>query len=308
MKRLCILVISVAVWFALPAVICAQGWPQSGAVSILLGPASLTPGPISGRCDAAGSLAGLPEVYVGRLEHGQGSTWALQRTDRKGTAPWPLKGYWLGATQDLGPAAGLGLLAAGGIFIPQPSAGNWYQIPTGTVDFEVPSYDWWMAEGLVRSPLNWPLVLLGGVRWDHTSTRVNFADNTSDDYILNVYLPLIGLQLNQAFSGGSCLFRFVGTPVVLGRLKYHFWDPPRLYTEFGDFEVKGGSFVEALIDYRVKVTSELSLGGFVKWNALRINTAERSLSGSTIKQVSWEVDIRSWTFGGVASLALSSPF
>jgi hypothetical protein len=71
--------------------------------------------------------------------------------------------------------------------------------------------------------------------------------------------------------------------------------------------VKSGYLMEFFADYSFKTGRDLSLGGFVKWNALRVKTSEKSLSGSTTEPVSWIVDIRSWTGGLTLSLGFYSP-
>ena len=162
-------------------------------------------------------------------------------------------------------------------------------------------------DGLVRGRVSSNFDILAGFRWDHTSTRVKYSDNTDDDYILNLYVPLIGAQIHQAFANGELLFRILATPLVPGRLRYNFWTRTG-FAEFGDFDVSKGSFIEILSDYRFRISPDLSMGGFVKWNSLRVNTGDRNLSGTTNEPISWTVDIRSWTIGGSLSLGFSSFF
>jgi hypothetical protein len=275
-----------------------------GAPGILVG----LPQGLGDSWDRAGSGLAKPlSIYFGWLEHRQGSTWALERQQSTGTAPWPLRGWWLGASTDVALGNRFGVLLSGSILFPQRGAGTWFTDPVATsFDFEIPQYDWLALDGLARGAICGGLDILAGFRWDHTSTRVEYSDDTRDDYILNAYLPLIGLQIRQQYRNSCMLFRFVGAPLVRGQLRYHFWDG-RGYAEFGDFIVTGGSFAEVLADYSLKFGDGLSLGGFVRWNALRVTTDEQSLSGSTTEPVAWVVDIRSWTVGGSLSLGFFSP-
>jgi hypothetical protein len=247
-------------------------------------------------------IFGSPDLYIGWLEHRKGATWIINRQASSGTAEWPLRGYWIGINESIKPQDRFGLLIGGSVFFPQRGAGAWYTTNApNAVDFEVPSYYWWSVDGLVRGSVSDNFDILAGFRWDHTSTRVKYSDNTDDDYILNLYLPLIGAQLRQQFAGGGLLFRIVGTPLVPGRMTYNFWTNTNS-SEFGDFDVVRGSFVETLLDYRFRMSSHLDVGGFVKWNMMHVNTRENSLSGSTAESVSWTVDIRSWIVGGSLSL------
>ena len=308
MKQICIVLMGIAMLWALPVNAGALDFSGSDGTAGFAGFPFRSPGTVCGSNDGPqSSLTETPRVYFGWLEHSRGSTWALQRQTSTGTAPWPLQGFWLGASENLTLDDGFGLLVSESIFLPQRSAGTWYQSPnSASVDFEIPSYEWWSVDGLTKSRVSGALELLAGFRWDHTSTRVKYSDHTDDDYILNAYLPLIGIQVNQPFSSGSMLVRFVGSPVVAGRMRYDFWTHTG-YAEFGDFDVSGGSFLEFFGDYFLKVTSDLSVGGFVRWNSLHVKTVERNLSGSTTEPVSWTIDIQSWTLGGTLSLGFSSP-
>ncbi len=309
MRRLCIVLLRMVLWYALSVGTAAQGFVGPGIAADLGNfPFRCSGGAFCGDGTEAG-LISMPKLYFGWLEHPNGSTWALQRQGSTGTAPWPLKGWWLEATKEIALNQDFGLLISAGVFFPRRTSGTWFTTPLArSFDFEIPSYDWWFVDGLVKGCASGPLEFLAGLRWDHTSTRVDYSDNTSDDYILNSYMPIIGAQINQPFSNGSMLVRFVFSPVVWGQMKYHFWD--RLgFAEFGDFRVNSNSFFwEILADYRFKLRDNLQVGGFAKWNSLRVRTDDQNLSGSTTESVSWAVDIRSWTFGGVVSLDFSCPF
>ncbi len=302
MRRLGVLLVGITLLWGLPIGAFAQGFFGAGGPFPFPVDASLGSGAGSG-------LLSVPSLYVGWLEHPRGSTWSLQRVVSTGTAPWPLKGFWFGAAKDVTLPGGFGIIASGGIFVPWRTRGTWYPSPAGrSFSFEIPYYNWWNVDGLVKCPVAGPFEFLAGFRWDHTSTRVEYNDNTSDDYILNSYIPLIGAQINQRFYGGSLLFRIVGSPLVRGQMKYHFWD--RLGgAEFGDFPVKDSSFLEIFADYQMRLANGVRVGGFGKWSALQVRTDTQRLTGSnTVEAVSWTVNIQSWTFGVDASLDFWGPF
>ncbi len=307
MKRLFVLVCGIMILWSGPAGTFAQGLLGTDGTLGISGLAfPFTPRPGCGDRTESG-LTSMPTLYAGWLEHPRGSTWSLQRQDSTGTAPWPIKGFWFGAAKDVTLFGGLGIIGSGGIFVPWRSEGTWYESPGGrSFSFEIPQYDWWYLDGLVKCRVSGPFELLAGFRWDHASTRVNFSDNTSDDYVLNSYIPLIGAQINQRWPGGSLIFRVVGSPVVRGQVRYNFWD--RLGSaEFGDFPVKDSLFLEIFADYQVKLSGDVRAGGFGKWNALQVRTDTQKLSGSTAEPVSWTVNLQSWTFGVDASVYFISP-
>jgi hypothetical protein len=308
MKSFRILLVAVAIMCVFPFSGFAQGFFGTGMPTGFNGLSF--PSSNSSACvnDVTSALTSTPTLYFGWLEHQDRSSWALQRGASKGTATWPLRGFWFGATKDVTFDAGPGILVSGGIFVPRRVEGAWFSSPdTTSFPFEIPSYNWWYVDGLVKARVPGNLELLAGFRWDHTSTRVDYSDNTSDDYILNSYIPIIGTQVSQPFSNGSILVRVVGSPVVFGTMKYHFWTRTG-YSEEASFPLNtSSSFLEVLADYRVKLTGDLKAGCFAKWNWLRGRTDDRSLSDSTTESVSWGVDIKSWTLGGDISLAFSCP-
>ncbi len=308
MKRFLVVLLAAATVWVSCGVTFADGFLGSMAPSNIGFLPIFGPGGIRGaRCEPGWGILGKPQVYLGRLEQSVGSTWTLERSNSIATASWPLRGYWLGATTELAPIDNVGLLVAGSIFFPQREAGTWRPEPGGAVyDFRIPSHDWWSLDGLARIRVAGGFDALAGFRWDHTSVRVDYVDNTSDDYILNAYLPLIGMQLDQRFFRGSLLFRVVGTPLLAGRMRYHYWDRVG-YAEFGDFDVSKGYFAEVFAHYSLKLSSDVNAGAFAKWNSLHVKTAEENLLGSIDDPVSWAVDIRSWTIGLNLSVGFYSP-
>jgi hypothetical protein len=269
---------------------------------------SLSPAACGNRNPVSSDLSDPLSLYVGWLEHSKGNTWTLHHPQSNGIAPWPIRGIWLGASTHFVVNNPIGVLVAGYVLFPERTAANWYTEPAArSFDFEIPSYDWWAVEGFLTGNLCDNLRILGGFRWNHTSIRIHFSDSTDDDYVLNTYTPLAGVEYRQQFSTQRILVRIVGSPVIAGSLKYHFWDNLG-FSEFGSFPVRNGSFVECTADYSVKMAKRLALGCFVKWNALRVKTAEQALSGSSLDQASWTVDTRAWIVGASASLAFESPF
>jgi hypothetical protein len=307
-KRLCIILVGVVMVWGLPGADSARGFPGMDGTPALRGLPAGYPSNVACTGSGPGIMGGYG-VNLGWLEQRDGSIWALERQTSTGTATWPLKGFWVQATEELTFDRRFGLLVTTGFFIPRRMSGTWISRPSGaTFGFDIPSYDWQFVDGIIKAGVSGGFDILAGFRWDRTSTRVDYSDNTSDDYVLNSYLPLIGAQVNRRFSDSSLLVRFIGSPLVYGTLKYHYWD--RLgYAEFGDFRVNSkSSYFEILADYRFKLQSGIRAGGFVKWNWLRVRTDSHNLSGLTTESVAWAVDIKSWVIGGIVSVDFGSPF
>jgi hypothetical protein len=296
-KRVCVVVVCLVAVCGLCPPVPAQG---------IFGEGALTSGAGYPCAWGAGGIT-MPRVYVGWLEQSKGSTWTIERADRTGTAAWPLKGLWLGATEEFTGCDGIGLLVSGSLFIPRHSSGTWLPSPQAAdFNFEIPSYGWWSIDGLVTKRVSGAFELVGGLRWDHSSIRVAYRDNTDDDYILNAYIPLVGVQVAQKSCNGSLTVRFMGTPVVLGGLKYHFWTGDG-YSESGNFAPNNSYFMELFAEYSWCMGNNITAGGFAKWNSLSIKTRESHLAGSTTEPVRWGVGIQSLVVGGSVSVGFSSP-
>ena len=297
MKRVC------AVFFCLLTLI-AMGTDASAQG--LFGGGEWTSG-LGLPCSWGSGGIGMPSVYVGWLESPRGSTWSLQRRDHTGTAAWPLRGLWLGVSKEFMGCEGLGLLVSGSLFLPRHSYGTWVASPRSEdFKFEVPSYDWWSLDALAAKRISGGCELLAGMRWDHSSIRIGYYDNTDDDYILNAYIPLVGMQMAQRSCAGSLVVRVVGTPVVFGNLTYNFWTGDG-YNEHRNFTSNNSYFVELFAEYSRSVGGNLVAGAFAKWNALSVRTEDKNLRGSTTEPISWSVNIQSLVVGGSLSLGFTCP-
>ena len=297
MKRVCLLVVCLmAMWGTCPGV-SAQGFLGETACS----GAGCFPG-----LWGSGGI-GMPTVYVGWLDYSKGSTWELQRVGSAGTASWPLKGLWLGATKEFTSCEDIGFLISGSVFVPRRSHGTWVESPRVTdFDFDISSYQWWSIDGLVTKRISGSFELLAGLRWDHTSTRIHYNDDTSDDYTLNTYIPLVGVQIAERSCNGTLLVRFMGSPVPFGELTYAFWTGQN-YAESASFALSKSHFMELFAEYNRCVGGNLTAGLFVKWNSLSVKTSEGHLAGTGGEPASWNVDIQSLVIGGSICLGFSSP-
>lgn len=308
MKRLCILLVGIVLLWGLPGADSARGFLGIDGTEAV----ERLPFSFPSYADSTGSVPASQSDFIvnlGWMEQRDGSIWALERQTSTGTATLPLRGFWFQVTRELAfDKGGLGILASAGVLIPQRLSGTWITRPSGaTFGFDIPSYNWGFVDGIVKVSVPGGLDILAGLRWDHISTRVNYSDNTSDDYILNAYFPLIGTQMNHRFSDSSLLVRFIGGPLAFGRMKYHYWD--RLgFAEFGNFPVNSKStYFEILADYRFKLRRAILAGGFVKWNWLRVRTDSNNLSGLTTESVAWSIDQKSWVIGGTFSVDFACP-
>jgi hypothetical protein len=112
--------------------------------------------------------------------------------------------------------------------------------------------------------------------------------------------------LGKLQANSNLTLRLLGSPVVPGRVKYNFWDQHG-FSESGDFDVNTGYLLEVFGDYSIKIAGDFNVGGFAKWNSVRLRTNEVSLSGSATEPVYWNVDVRAWTIGAMASFGFTGP-
>lgn len=244
-----------------------------------------------------------PEFSLGWLEDSRGGSWTLRRQASTSVARWDRSGWWLEARTGLRLDPDSDLLLSGGWFLAQPASGVWHASPAAMeFTFNVPSYQWGTVDVLYRHrALQGRLALLSGVRWDKKKTRVRFSDNTDDDYCLNTYAPILGIQLEQPAAGGVLTLGALGSPLLRGQMKYKYQDHTGGFVEYGDFSLRRGHTVECRVQYTRSIGSRWRLGGFVQWATQRVTSEEAALSGNTAEPVSWRVSHQAWTLGATAA-------
>lgn len=268
----------------------------------------LPAGALAQEVGEGGGMVIPPEVAVGWVADTSDGSWSLQRQTSTSVAKWQISGWWLEACTGLRLGPSSDLLLAGGWFLAQPAAGVWHTHPSPlVVAFEVPSYQWGTVDVLFRyRTRQGRFDVLSGVRWDKKKARVHFSDNTDDDYSLDTYAPILGFQMNQPLAGGALSLRMLGSPLVLGQMKYAFRDNQG-FEEYGHFPLRHGYMVECRAQYSHAVRSRLRLGGFVQWGIQRVQSKEAALAGMTTERVAWRVTNHAWLLGVTASLNHRNP-
>ena len=149
------------------------------------------------------------------------------------THRYAVRGLWLGASQTLALSDNAGIVAS-----------FWYLFPDKSVDSRETYFvsggvglaertwktntQWWYADIIgAFGNLN-GFSLLAGFRYDYFTTRFKnpfnaavVASSVGDtaDVKSNGYIPLLGGQVAYSGSYGSLLFRLVGIPTLVGRVK-----------------------------------------------------------------------------------------
>ncbi len=150
-KRLCIILVCMAVVWGLTVANTARAFLGMSTIPAVGGLPFKDPSNATCTGTGAGLLSDF-SVNFGWLEQRDGSIWALERQNSTGTAVWPLKGFWVQATEDLAFDRNYGLLISAGVLIPRHTSGTWISRPAGTsFGFDIPSYDWWYLDGMVKA-------------------------------------------------------------------------------------------------------------------------------------------------------------
>lgn len=190
------------------------------------------------------------------------------------------------------------LMLSGGTLLPRNGSGTWFEVPADRVfDFTADPYHWWQAQGLLKRRVTDWVDIFGGVRFNHLETRLSYSDSTRDDYELKTYTPLIGVQINRDFCGGSLMLRLSASALTGGTMKYDFWDPAGK-SEWGDFNIHDTTFKEVLASYNRRLHHDKTVGAFVKWSSFDVQSQKENLSGFSTVPVSWDIGLHPWTVGG----------
>jgi hypothetical protein len=249
-----------------------------------------------------------PTVYVGWLDHRNGINMSNDLPDLLGgitnVRPRPLKGLWLGGSVRLRVADRLGCLISGGTLIPQKKAGTIVSNIGLTADFAMDEEDWYLLEGLGTYQVADRFNFLAGFRWDHTSSRLHVTrpGDSFDDFVVNAYLPIVGVEVRQGRPENEAMFRLLGFPAVPGTIVFHNWSVNNTDASTSSQSFVRGYYLEALMQYRRHMHKGCNVGAFARWNFMYSATdAQPALSpdGETIR---WLFQRKSWTLGIECSL------
>jgi hypothetical protein len=255
-----------------------------------------------------GGVILAPEFSLGWVKDPNESDWILHRQASTSVAGWKRSGWWLEARTGFRLGPNSDLLLSGGWFFAQPASGVWHATPPSPVfSFDVSSYKWGSLDVLYRHrAMQDRLEALAGLRWDRKETSVHYSDSTDDDYRLNTYAPVLGLQYNQPAAGGLLSVRALGSPRVFGEMYYDFQDHHG-FEEYGDFTLRKGYMLECRVQYAHPIRNRWQLGYYAQWATHHMESREVALSGSTMEPVSWTVTHQAWTLGVLASWNFRNP-
>ncbi|MFC1836012.1 hypothetical protein ACFL2Q_15045 [Thermodesulfobacteriota bacterium] len=263
-------------------------------------------------------------AYAGWLDHPTGLTLTTRLTNfnQEFVDVTPLKGAWLEVAVEsflpgrMGPGR-VGFHVSGGMLVPSKLRGREEETFSGAEShYAMSGISWGSLQGLMSYNLSEHFQLLGGFRWDHFNTRVDFSGSPAFlDFKLNSYVPLIGVKLDRRFFGGVLIAGLLGWPgAVPGHMTQSYVGGPQIGAwDHIEQDLARGYMVEFFSEYRRTLFGSAAAGVFVRWNNLHVITGEDRydwlISGSagTGGQATESFDRRSWTIGGSLTLDFALP-
>ncbi len=251
---------------------------------------------------------------VGWLEHSQGLTLSNDLPELLGgitnIRPSPLRGIWSSLTVSAALLDGLGLELSGATLQACESAGLITSNIGSTADIEGAGLEWSYLQSLFQWDVAGDFSVLAGVRWDHTKVRLHVTRpaSSNDDFIVNGYMPLVGVQVRQESPAGYISLRVLGFPAVPGNIKFHTWSETSTYSQESDQDFSGGHCLEVDAEYGRRISGTVDASLFGRWDLLHATTSvENALVPAPVRAIRWTVDRRSWTLGMGISCSLSFP-
>ncbi len=308
------------VWVVLLVGILVWGVTSTGADAFELavdGSLSAGAASLSGPRIANGSMSGVetglglqvtPTVYVGRLGHPRGMILSNDLpTNQNGITnvrPRPLSGIWLGAAADIRANQAVNLYIGGGALIANGTDGTITSTIGLTADFETAGDDWYYLESLAGYRTWMGLEVLAGFRWDHTASRLHVVrpGDSIDDFKINLFMPMVGLQLSRQSTEQTLKVKVAGFPAVPGSLKYHNWDRVGSASVESRQDFSYGYYAEIHAEYSRKIPGNCSVGLFGTWNVVNACTAVEAALNPGATEIRWIFDRRSWIVGGSLSI------
>lgn len=217
---------------------------------------------------------------VGWLSHpsGMSLTTRLINFNQEFVDENPLRGAWLELTAQCSVSDRVGLLISGGMLAPSESGGAEQQTVAGTAaEYSLSGTSWGSIQGLVSYGLSDSFQVIGGFRWDHFNTRVDFSRSPAFlDFKLNTYVPLIGVQLDQRFFDGALITRIMGWPGTLpGHMTQSYVGGPQTQGKDRIEQDPGrGYLIEFCTEYRKTLFGSASAGVLLRWNTLHVAADE----------------------------------
>lgn len=279
-----------------PGTVMSQGLPWSPYGQSTYGPITIT-----GR--------------IGWLDHRNGLSYTFDQPEDNEI--WqektPLRGVWMELSCHRAMTEQIGFtLTAGGI-VPVHVNGLQRELVSAEINpLTMTSLSWGIVEGLFSYGVAGNLELLGGFRWDYFNSRFALEiGGGEEDLLVNSYLPLIGVQINQKFYLGSLLVRVFGCPFVPGHMKWNYHSSS-VFIGTSSHPLNRGHFIEGLGEYTARVGDIALAGVFVRWNNLRAVTSGGSydwrFAGATgTNAQTLTQDRYAWTVGGTVSIDYNLP-
>ncbi len=251
---------------------------------------------------------------VGWLEHSQGLTLSNDLPELLGgitnIRPSALRGVWISLTISAALADRVALELSGAALLARQSGGLITSNIGSTADFEGAGLEWSYLQSLFRWDVGRDFSVLAGVRWDHTKERLHVTrpPSSNDDFIVNGYMPLVGVQVRQESPAGHISLRVLGFPAVPGNIKFHTWSETSTYSQESDQDFSGGHCLEVDAEYGRRISGTVDASLFGRWDLLHATTSvENALVPAPVRAIRWTMDRRSWTLGMGISCSLNFP-
>jgi hypothetical protein len=276
---------------------------------------------------------------VGYLDDPKGFSYTRERADASGEPSqlfsMPVRGIWLGLSSGISLSDALGITLSGGLLAPVNTQGEFRE--DGAVQVALNSnlnsnHQWGYLDGMgtynfSRSSSFVSMELVGGFRWDHFDSKqsLRFSDttggnqlsgSTTNNVILNAFLPYLGFQYVYKSGTSNTTSRVIGFPYVPGSVKFQdsFSQIQTGLTANGGGEYRyplsftSGYFVECVTEGSRRVFGSAYLGTFFRWTMLHAATGPGSYTTASDRTDSFVIDekfsyyLHAWTVGALLSL------
>ncbi|MGO9122084.1 MAG: hypothetical protein ACLQPD_31285 [Desulfomonilaceae bacterium] len=343
MRRFVPIIFFIAIFGAAPSAVSAQlmrGNVPIGAGGAARGyqvPTQAFPGMTA--CDSNPWSRLRVESYVGYLDDPNGFSYNRERSDASGEPSqlysMPVRGMWLGLSSGISLSDALGITLSGGLLVPGKTQGQFSE--DGAVQVALNSnldsnHQWGYLDGMgtynfSRSSSFVSMQIVGGFRWDHLDSKqsLRFSDttggnqlsgSTTNNVILNAFLPYLGFQYVYKSGTSNTTTRLIGFPYVPGSVKFQdsFSQIQTGLTSNGGGEYQyplsftSGYFLEFIAEGSRRMLGSAYLGTFFRWNMLHAATGPGSYTTASDRTDSFVIDekfsyyIHAWTVGALVSL------
>jgi hypothetical protein len=211
----------------------------------------------------------------------------------------PLRGAQVGFFTQFAPTRKYDLIFSASTLIPDYTEGTIVSNIGLTAQMESSQDYWNYLQCMVQRDMGAGIKALAGFRWDNTSSQIHVSNRggSVDDFIVNLYLPFLGVKAVQGSPGSGAQLALLASPITPGSIRFHNWSKRTTDYSISDQVFEGGYMIELNGLFACRLTDSHSFSVKGSWNAVHSVTPTQAALLPGVTEIKWIYDRRAWSIG-----------